>query len=95
MTDWLKAANNAKTEKLRGRFLRKHEASEIRTGISECNACSLRRTCQMSVSFYNQILQSLAISGEAPGKMEVKLGVPFSGKSGKLLASIIESAGYN
>ena len=90
----MKAADNAKTEKLRGRFLRKHEASEIRTVISECNACSLRRTCKVSVSFYNEKLKSLAIIGEAPGKMEVKLGEPFVGKSGKLLDSMIEAAGY-
>ena len=37
----------------------------------------------------------LAIVGEAPGKIEVKLGGPFMGPSGKLLDKILDEVGFD
>lgn len=90
-TKWIKAAQRARTPEARRRFTRKHRALKIRNQIAVCKNCPLHKTRINTVSFDNDLPRALAIVGEAPGVMEDKTGVPFVGKSGRLLDRMIEA----
>ncbi len=95
MTDmkWLHAAKNSKSPESRRHFMRKHNALKIRDDIASCEDCGLHETRIQTVPFDNDRPRSIAFVGEAPGKQEDEQGIPFVGRSGRLLDSIIESTG--
>ncbi|MFX0132478.1 MAG: DNA polymerase [Candidatus Hodarchaeota archaeon] len=64
--------------------------------IIGCEKCSLKNNCytpKMQPS--GEGLKKIMIVGEAPGKTEDEEGIPFIGKSGKLLSEILEDLGIN
>lgn len=67
------------------------EISKITLDIFECNKCELAATAKNKVisrgtSEHPEIL----FIGEAPGNEEDKVGIPFIGRSGKVLDEMIE-----
>jgi len=90
---WLRAAQRATTPASRRRFTRKHRALKIRNQIAGCEGCELHKRRTQTVPFDNDRPRPLAFVGEAPGKQEDESGLPFVGRSGQLLDSIIEATG--
>jgi uracil-DNA glycosylase family 4 len=63
------------------------------TMVARCENCPLKnRPC---VPGYGPAKADIVIVGEAPGKEEVKEGVPFVGRSGALLDAILFEQGIN
>jgi len=90
---WLKAAKNARTPSDRRKFTRKHQALKIRNEIAGCENCGLHEKRTQTVPFDNDRPRAIAFVGEAPGRQEDETGIPFVGRSGRLLDEIIESTG--
>jgi len=67
------------------RAVRKHP-------LAHCEDCPLRTTGRYVPSF-GPDKADLAIVGEAPGVQEARLGVPFTGPSGKLLNQVLQHHG--
>jgi uracil-DNA glycosylase len=61
--------------------------------ISECKKCQLYKTRTQAVPGYGDTNAKLMILGEAPGKSEDQQGLPFIGRSGKLLTTMLETNG--
>jgi DNA polymerase len=93
MDKWLKAAQRATTPAARRRFTRKHKALNIRNEMAGCENCELHKQRTQTVPFDNDRPRPIAFVGEAPGKQEDESGLPFVGRSGQLLDSIIEATG--
>lgn len=58
-----------------------------------CQACSLAESRQHVVVWRGGIKAPLMILGEGPGADEDRLGIPFVGRSGKLLDQLLTSFG--
>ena len=95
MSKWITAATNASTPADRRKYLRKHRALQIRNEIAGCTNCALSETRINTVPFDRAKPLPIAIVGEAPGAAEDKTGKPFVGRSGQLLDTMIENAGYS
>lgn len=61
--------------------------------VSSCTICDLCKTRKTAVTFRGSTSASVMFIGEAPGKNEDELGLPFVGRSGVLLDEIIEEIG--
>jgi len=59
-------------------------------GLLNCNNCPLSSRPVPGAGFP---LSPLVLVGEAPGEYEIKLGLPFVGRAGKLLNSLLDSVG--
>lgn len=94
MVDWLKAAQLAKSDESRSRFLRLHAAEYLRDTIRNCRGCILHRTRKHPVPFDGKPPKPIAVVGEAPGATEDKEGKPFVGRSGSLLRQMLAASGY-
>jgi DNA polymerase len=57
--------------------------------VSECMKCSLARHRKQPVFGTGSVNADLMFIGEAPGAEEDRLGVPFVGRSGKLLDNLL------
>ena len=57
----------------------------------KCDRCSLSQKRQQVVVGRGNIKPGIAIVGEAPGKLEDKLGQPFVGDSGKFLLKMLQA----
>jgi DNA polymerase len=55
------------------------------------NNCDLKKTATQAVFGDGSPAASIVFIGEAPGKMEDKVGLPFVGASGKFLAEMLAS----
>lgn len=62
----------------------------INTKIDNCKKCSLCETALNPVYGNGNSDAEIVFIGEAPGANEDKLGLPFVGRSGKLLDSLLE-----
>lgn len=62
------------------------------TEWNSCHKCPLAGNAEHHVLFRGNIPCDLLFIGEAPGTSEDNLGVPFIGRSGKLLDKIIDQA---
>lgn len=60
-----------------------------------CTACAISRSRTQVVFTRGDPRATLGIVGEAPGVAEDTGGVPFIGRSGELLDSLCERAGFN
>lgn len=60
-----------------------------------CTKCDLCLNRHNIVYGDGNIKSNIVIIGEAPGLTEDKTGIPFTGKSGKLLRSILLDLGYD
>jgi len=71
----------------------------IQDSILNCSSCSLRGTCTSPVVGHSSAPANfkppILVVGEAPGQEEDLQGVPFIGKSGKLLRSTLLLASDN
>jgi DNA polymerase len=63
----------------------------LKDSIVACTNCDLRNTCTAPVPFSGVGKKPVVfIVGEAPGQEEDEKGIPFIGKSGKLLRSFLK-----
>lgn len=64
--------------------------------IPKCGACGLYKTCQSpKMELYGQGEKGIMIIGEAPGADEDEQGIPFVGKSGRLLREVLSGLGIH
>lgn len=64
---------------------------ELEKEIKKCNKCGLGKRCNKHVIWaYTTKTPRIVFLGEAPGAEENRLGIPFVGRSGKLLRSWIK-----
>lgn len=62
--------------------------------LQECDECPLLRPERQNfVPGYGSLKAKVAIVGEAPGKEEVNVGIPFVGDAGQLLEAVVEYVG--
>lgn len=71
------------------------DVTALRAQIVGCRACGLGRSRTRAVPWSGPVggRADLVIVGEAPGAEEDSKGVPFVGRSGKLLDRLLEQAG--
>ncbi len=61
--------------------------------VAQCTQCGLAETRQQTVFADGNPYARIVIIGEAPGASEDETGLPFVGRSGKLLTQMIEAEG--
>ena len=61
--------------------------------VMQCTRCELHQTRHQVVFRSGPIPSKMMIIGEAPGEQEDKKGLPFVGRSGKLLTQLLEETG--
>lgn len=64
----------------------------VRTSILNCKFCNARKKGELVVGEGSSSAKIVFV-GEAPGKEEIKTGLPFIGRAGKVLRELIKSAG--
>ncbi len=67
---------------------------ELYEAINKFEGCALKDTATNTVIKDGSSNAKIMLIGEAPGRNEDIMGIPFCGQSGKLLDIIMESAGY-
>jgi uracil-DNA glycosylase len=72
---------------------RRHEFERLSEQIRRCTLCPLAQERTHAVVYRGSLAPRLVFVGEAPGAEEDRLGVPFVGRSGRLLDGAIESLG--
>ena len=65
--------------------------SELKQSLSDFEGCDLKRTATNLVFSDGDPAARIMIIGEAPGKDEDRMGVPFVGKAGQLLDQMLAS----
>ena len=67
----------------------------VRKQILDCEKCALSRSCTqpVPVDVNPELDFGLVIVGEAPGREEDEAGIPFVGRSGKLLDDVLLDVG--
>jgi DNA polymerase len=68
---------------------------ELEKSASKCKACSLHADRKQSVFAKGDPTADIVICGMAPAKDEVEVGIPFVGRSGKLLDQVLDAAGID
>lgn len=68
---------------------------DVMEQVVSCTACELHEQCSAPVAFRGPTPQDVAVVGEAPGEQEDKLGKPFIGPAGKLLADELNKVGLD
>ena len=71
------------------------EVLELHGRVRECTACPLHLTRIQAVPGYGPVTARVMAVGEAPGENEDREGKPFVGAAGRLLTSLLESAGLD
>lgn len=61
--------------------------------INAFTKCELKKNSKNTVIFDGKINSNIMIIGEAPGEEEDNQGIPFVGKSGKILRQMLEDTG--
>ncbi len=69
--------------------------AELTSEIKKCEACHLKENRTQVVPGVYGPKNSLCFIGEAPGFYEDRDGVPFVGRSGKLLDKMLDSVGFS
>jgi DNA polymerase len=64
---------------------------KIRKEIINCNKCNLCKDRKNAVPGEGNIHSKIFFIGEAPGENEDREGIPFCGRSGKILDELLES----
>jgi len=72
---------------------KKEALEKMREGMLNCKRCKLHETRTNLVFGSGNPDAAIMFVGEAPGRDEDEQGLPFVGRSGKLLTKIIESIG--
>lgn len=68
--------------------------SELRREVRACNRCGLCESRIQAVFGEGPSDSPVMLVGEAPGAQEDAAGIPFVGRSGKFLTSLLEEAGF-
>lgn len=68
---------------------------ELRAAVEAFDGCALKDTATRTVFADGRPGSPLLIMGEAPGREEDKLGLPFVGESGKLLDRMLAAIGLD
>lgn len=68
---------------------------DISNYILKCKSCNLISSCNGPVVGRGNINSKILFVGEAPGAEEDRQGLPFVGRSGKLLDKTLGDCGYN
>jgi uracil-DNA glycosylase len=71
------------------------EVLELHGRVRACTACPLHLTRIQAVPGYGPATARVMAVGEAPGENEDREGKPFVGAAGRLLTSLLESAGLD
>jgi len=69
------------------------EFEELSEKIRRCTLCRLARSRQHAVVYRGSLRPHVVFVGEAPGAEEDRQGIPFVGRSGKLLDQALGSLG--
>ncbi|PIE53063.1 uracil-DNA glycosylase [Candidatus Fermentibacteria bacterium] len=69
--------------------------NELRESVAGCRKCSLGATRKNIVFGEGNPEAGILVIGEGPGATEDETGIPFTGRSGKLLDKIFLSIGLN
>ena len=69
--------------------------NEIYEQINSCTACKLYKNRKIDYIYRGNQKAKIMLIGEAPGETEQNEGIPFVGRSGKLLDSLLEKAGLD
>lgn len=87
----------SKIRALRRELGRLEDIDDLREQIKGCRSCGLNRTRNRVVPWSGPIAgkADLILVGEAPGADEDAKGVPFVGRSGRLLDALLSRAGTN
>ncbi len=67
--------------------------NDIEQHVAACTHCPLSRTRRLSVMGRGNIQADLMLIAEAPGEQEDRQGIPFVGRSGELLDSLLQDCG--
>lgn len=73
----------------------KKKLEELAKKVASCTDCLLHKTRSNTVFARGNFQAKLMIMGEAPGFYEDKQGLPFVGKAGQLLNSMLQSIGMS
>jgi DNA polymerase len=68
---------------------------ELRKTLDNFSGCDLKQTAQNTVFADGTPSAKIMVIGEAPGEEEDKSGIPFCGRSGKLLDKVLASVGFS
>ena len=66
------------------------QLEKLNLEMSACTKCILRATCQRVVFGSGNPEAKIIFIGEAPGKKEDELGIPFVGSTGRILDKMLE-----
>lgn len=72
-----------------------HRLSVLQGQVAGCTQCDLHQTRTHTVFARGNPRAHMVICGESPGEEEDKTGLPFVGRSGKLLDKILTELGLN
>lgn len=67
--------------------------NDIEQHVAACTHCPLSRTRRLPVMGRGNIQADLMLIAEAPGEQEDRQGIPFVGRSGELLESLLQDCG--
>ncbi len=67
--------------------------NDIEQHVAACTHCPLSRTRRLPVMGRGNIQADLMLIAEAPGEQEDRQGIPFVGRSGELLDSLLQDCG--
>lgn len=70
---------------------KKEQMEQLNMLASLCNNCALRKGCSQVVSGDGNPEAEIMFIGEAPGKKEDEMGIPFVGAAGKFLNEMLAS----
>ena len=87
---WQRRASNTTSVRVGGVSI---ELKALSDKVRQCQACSLHLRRQNTVFGHGPIEADWLFVGEAPGSNEDKQGLPFVGRAGQLLNSILFSIG--
>ena len=65
------------------------QLEKLNKEMSACGKCALRKNCMRVVFGAGNVNAKIMFIGEAPGKKENELGIPFVGSSGKILDKML------
>ena len=68
-----------------------YSITDIASQISQCTSCELHKTRTLTVPGHGDPKSKIMIIGEAPGRNEDQIGMPFIGKAGDILDILLES----
>jgi uracil-DNA glycosylase family 4 len=92
--DYIAAALASPDPDMAESLFRLAHTSTVRESILSCTACPLHETSTQRVPWRGGP-SPIAILGEAPGASEDRSGLPFQGRAGRLLTSILTSVGVD